>query len=143
AAGVGIISRASAAAATLAPPSGILYTVDSTGDGDNVGPVTDCNDGSGKCTLRAAIEAANAHAGDDGIEFSLPSGSVINLTKALPDLSESVAINGPGADKLTVRRDTGGGYRIFTVATQGTVTFSGLTISNGANTPLDDIGGGI
>src|SRR5205085_8375547 len=80
-AGVGILPRASAAAAPLAPPSGILYTVDSTGDGDNVGPVTDCNDGSGKCTLRAAIEAGNAHAGDDGIEFSLPAGSATTLTK--------------------------------------------------------------
>lgn len=55
----------------------------------------------------------------------------INLTGALPILTRSVTIEGPGADRLTVRRDTGGNYRIFTVAAGAMVTISGLTITNG------------
>src|SRR6266550_7655945 len=52
--------------------AGILYTVDSTGDGGLVGSSNFCNDGTGKCTLRAAIQAANLHAGEDGIDISIP-----------------------------------------------------------------------
>ena len=107
------------------PQGGLLYFVDSTGDGGHVGSSNFCDDGTGKCTLRAAIQAANLHPGDDGIQFNIPTtdpgynsaaGSwTINLTRALPDLSTSVAIVGPGADKLTVRRDSGGDYSIFRV----------------------------
>jgi hypothetical protein len=115
----------------------MAYSVDSTGDGKNVGAVTQCNDGTGHCTLRAAIQASNAHAGDDGIFFNIPipgnncdaSGNcTINLGAALPDLSDGVTITGPGADKLTVQRDSSAStplFRIFNVTTTGTVTLSG------------------
>ena len=43
---------------------GLLYSVDSTGDGGHVGSVNFCDDGTGHCTLRAAIEASNLHPGD-------------------------------------------------------------------------------
>jgi hypothetical protein len=46
---------------------------------------------------------------------------------------------GPGADQFTVRRDTGGAYRIFTVSSGSVVSISGITISNG----LAFNGGGI
>src|SRR2546428_28986 len=85
---------------------GILYLVDSTGDGDLVGPSTNCDDGTGHCTLRAAIEASNLHSGTDGISFNIPTSDpgysngmwTISLTKALPDITDSVNINGPGAN---------------------------------------------
>src|SRR5262245_50506315 len=54
------------------PTVPILYFVDSTGDGGNVGSPTICNDGTGHCTLRAAMEAANANPGLDGISISIP-----------------------------------------------------------------------
>src|SRR5438128_6241541 len=128
---------------------GILYLVDSTGDGDLIGPSTNCDDGTGHCTLRAAIEASNLHAGTDGISFNIPTSQpncdattgacTIGLTKALPDISDSVSINGPGADKLTV--SGGNAFRIFNVTTSGTVSLSGLTMANGE--VVDDNGGGI
>ncbi len=135
---------------------GLLYTVTSTGDGDLVGTDTICDDGAGQCTLRAALEASNSHPGTDGINFDIPTSDpgfdpltgswTINLTKALPDMSDPVGISGLGADLLIVRRDTGGDYRIFNVTAPhslgGAVTFSGITISNG-NAPLGEGGGGI
>ena len=53
------------AKAVPAPQAGLLYVVNSTGDGDNVGSGDSCDDGTGKCTLRAAIQASNAHPGAD------------------------------------------------------------------------------
>jgi CSLREA domain-containing protein len=125
---------------TCPPACGIAYTVDSTGDGHNVGPVTQCNDGTNHCTLRAAIEAANSHAGDDGIFFNIPTAGnncdasgncTINLGTVLPNLSDAVTITGPGASKLTVQRMSSSPFRIFNVTTTGVVTLSGMTISNG------------
>ena len=134
-------------------PSGLLITVNTTGDGDALNPNTDCDTDAGtageQCTLRAAIQRVNAVAGDDTITFNILTSQpncdagtgkcVINLTKALPDLSTNIALNGPGTDNLTVRRDTGGDYGIFTVTTTGAVSFSGVRIENG-NVPLGNGG---
>ena len=73
----------------------------------------------------------------DAIIFAVQ--GTINLTAALPDLTHSISIEGTGADQMTVRRDTGGNYRIFHVSSGVNVRISGLTVNNG-NT--NDIGGG-
>jgi CSLREA domain-containing protein len=117
---------------------GIFYTVNTTSDTVVVGA---CQNGNPGCSLRGAIQTANSHPGIDGIGIDLPAGSVINLTGVLPDITEGVSINGPGADKLTVRRNSGGEYRIFTVIGGITATFSGLTVSNGH--VFGGFGGGI
>src|SRR5262249_27165898 len=97
-------------------------------------PVTSLLD-SGTGSLRQAILDANAQPGDDSITFT----GTINLAGALPDLSTNIDMQGPGANLLTVLRDSGGDYRIFTVTGSPTVTLSGLTIANG----LTADGGGI
>jgi hypothetical protein len=103
--------------------------------------VTTTND-SGPGSLRDALNNAN-QAGGSIITFGA-SGTTfgiigtINLASALPDISRSVGVLGPGANQLTVRRGTSGGYRIFTVDRGTIVTLSGLTIANG----LSSIGGG-
>jgi hypothetical protein len=135
-------------------PTCLAYTVDSTGDGNNVGPVTQCNDGTGHCTLRAAIQASNAHAGADGIFFNIPTAGnncdasgncTINLGTALPDLSDAVTISGPGADKLNVTRNSSSSFRIFNVTAPGVVSFSDMTITKGSatNGSFPGNGGGI
>src|SRR6185369_18018941 len=89
-----------------------------------------------QCSLRAALRESNAIGGDYTINFSIPTNDpgfdpstgrhTINLTGALPEITNSnLTINGPGKDKLTVRRNTGGCYRIVTF---GNVVES-LTIS--------------
>jgi CSLREA domain-containing protein len=123
---------------TPRPDTASSFVVNSANDpGDGV-----CD--AAECTLREAIAAANAAAGAGTI--TLTATGTINLSGALPDLSTDMTIQGPGANALTVRRDTGGDYRIFTVV-GSVVTISGLTVSNGnvrgnGNFP-DNSGGGI
>jgi CSLREA domain-containing protein len=129
-----------------------IFVVNSTGDGDDAfhgDGQCETVVGNGVCTLRAAIEEANAHAGGDGIGFSIPTTDpgysngrwTISLTTALPNISDSVNISGPGASSLTVLRNlNSGAFRVFNVTTTGTLNLSGLTISNGI---ANGSGGGI
>ncbi|MBW4648779.1 MAG: DUF4347 domain-containing protein [Kastovskya adunca ATA6-11-RM4] len=102
--------------------------------------VINSND-SGEGSLRQAILNSNAFAGTQDITFSnLANGAVINLASVLPNLSDSVnIINSTGANNLTVRRNIGGNYGIFTIDSGKTVKIDGLTIANGATIE----GGGI
>src|SRR6266850_52341 len=58
----------------------------------------DHNDGTcnADCTLREAINAANAGAGGDTISFNIPGAGVhtINLTSGLPVINKTVTIDG-------------------------------------------------
>jgi CSLREA domain-containing protein len=117
---------------TFLPAAGATdaaFTVNSLADTPDAS-LTDglCADANGACTLRAAIQQANADPSADAIGFGVT--GTVNLTGALPDLSTDITISGPGSSLLTVRRDTGGDYRIFTVRA-ATVSISGLTVSNG------------
>ena len=131
------------------PAWAAIITVNSLAD--------DADGADGECTLREAITAANtdtasgtatgecaAGSGDDEIHFALPGTApwTVNLTGALPTLDSDLTIAGPGADQFTVRRDTGGDYRIFLVSSGTQVSISGITISGG-NVPLGTDGGGI
>lgn len=137
-----LIGMSCLALVTRVPAQGLGFGVNSTGDGDNVGSSNFCDDGTGHCTLRAAIQAANAHPGADFIGFVIPASDpgcdatgncTINLPRALPDISEGVSISGPGPGKIIVHRNSKQtAYRIFNVtAATGTVAFSGMTIDNG------------
>ena len=95
------------------------------------------------------MKESNAIGGDYTINFAIPTSDpgydsgtgrhTINLTGALPDITQSnLTINGPGKDKLTVRRNTGGFYRIFTFGNVvETATIAGMTVSNGFNSVND------
>lgn len=114
------------------------FTVNSLADTSDAEPGNGvCANAGGQCTLRAAIEEANALSGDDTIIFSVI--GTINLTGPLPSLS-NMTINGPGSSLVTVRRDTGGNYRIFQI-NGSTVNISGLTVTNG-RTPDGTAGSG-
>src|SRR5207237_2013004 len=93
-------------------PFPTLYLVNTTSDAVVLGA---CQNGDAGCSLRDAIQTANAHPGADTIVFDLPAGSVINLTTALPGITDSVSIKGPGADKLTVQRNATAQLRLFNV----------------------------
>jgi CSLREA domain-containing protein len=122
------------------------FTVNSTGDSadSNLGDGV-CNDGTGACTLRAAISQANANASADVINFNLPANSIITLNNTLDLITDDLDINGPGANTLTIQRSTADGtprFRIFLFDNRNktiAVNISGLTISNGH--PVDGANG--
>jgi hypothetical protein len=92
-------------------------------------PVTTTDD-SGPGSLREAIAGANSD--PDASTIPISATGIIFLQSALPQITEPVAITGPGSDRLTVRRSSGGDYRIFTIdGASGDLTISGLTVENG------------
>ena len=88
-----------------------------------------CNDGTGHCTLRAAIQQANSSGGANTI--SVPAGnyllSVGSLFVTAPTIN--LAITGTGAAG-TVVIDGQGALAIFNLQ-RGTVTLTNLVIQNG------------
>lgn len=102
--------------ALAAPAHATTFTVNSTGDGQDM----DTTDGQclsgfmrtgsgllvGECTLRAAIEQANATAGADTINFNISGTGVHTIKPAseLPAITDTVTIDGysqPGAKANT------------------------------------------
>ncbi|HEY6045085.1 MAG TPA: NF038122 family metalloprotease, partial [Pyrinomonadaceae bacterium] len=113
-----------------------IFTVNSDADlGDAAQGDGICQASNGLCTLRAAIQEANALVSCFTININLGGVSgPISLASALPDINHNVNINGPGANQLTVQRSTQIGttnFRVFTISSGRTVAISGLTISNG------------
>ena len=79
------------------------FVVNSTGDlGDSNPGDGICDDGNGYCTLRAALEEANAYTGTNRITFNIPSGQqTIQPGAPLPVITEPVIIDAttqPGFD---------------------------------------------
>lgn len=101
--------------------------------------VTNLND-QGAGSLRQAIIAANANTSSDTITFAASLSGIIQLDEVLPEMSTNMKLQGPGADVLTVRRNTGGDYRIFRIGSNATVTVHGLTIANGKASTVSGAG---
>jgi CSLREA domain-containing protein len=106
------------------------FTVDSvldTGDsspGDGV-----CDDGGGNCTLRAAIEEANALAGADRIHFDIPGGGPHTFVPGspLPAITDPVTIDG------TTEPDFAGTPIIELDGSSAGTDVNGLTINAGSS----------
>src|SRR5262245_50000817 len=125
--------------AFAAAPASALFIVDSTVDavdqtpGDGV-----CQTIVGECTLRAAVQEANALAGPDSI--AVPAGTyVLSLgpDSGLPDaatgdldLTDTVAIVGPGPG-INVVIDGNFTTRVFERAAPVDVMLTRLAIRNG------------
>jgi len=110
-------------AASLA--SAATFMVDSTGD-ESDADLTDgiCRTALGTCTLRAAIEQANALAGVDTIAFNIPGAGVHSITPSspLPELTDDagITIDGytqPGSSPNTL---TIGDNAVLTIELDGT-----------------------
>jgi hypothetical protein len=112
--------------------------------------VTNIND-TGAGSLRQAIVDANATPGFDTISFDtagvFATPQTITLTSGELLITDSVSINGTGANRLTVQRSTAGGtpaFRIFNISSgSADVTIDGLTVMNGHIVASSLGGGGI
>lgn len=102
-----------------------------------------------QCTLRAAVEQANALSTDDSITFNDLFGNLtITLTtfnggEIKIENNGSLMIKGLGANRLTV--DGGAGTNRIFYSSGATLLISGLTLTggNGAGTTVNDAGGAI
>ena len=96
---------------------------------------------SGSGSLRHAIKQANS-GGDHSDTIAVKATGTIRLGSRLPNLRTHLAIEGPGASKLTVRRDPGTSstFSIFTVSPHVTVKLSGISVTNGLGSGIDTKG---
>ena len=88
---------------------------------------------SGYTTLRDAINQADADTANQYvINFASGLQGTMDLTSSLPDLSNNIYLQGPGALDLTVQRlSSAPDFSVFTVDSGATVNLSGMTISGG------------
>jgi hypothetical protein len=121
--------------------------------GDSSGTVSAVgNDHFNATTLRAAVIAANAHAGTDLIRFGSSAMGTITLNSALPGISGNLSVLGPGASKLTVQRKSTAAtnFSIFRINAGKSVALYGMTLARGTGSLFTDrfgsvhrVGGGI
>ena len=101
--------------------------------------VTNTND-AGPGSLRRALSVLGA-AEDANPRIAITATGTLNLQSPLAPLTNSVEIDGPGANQLTIRRDSPAGFfRIFTIPDGSTVELSDLSAANGL---VSDEGGAI
>jgi CSLREA domain-containing protein len=119
-------------------------TVNNNGDAGDALPgdgVCETASENGICTLRAAIQEANASAslcGTIAISFS-GVVSPITLTSAELLINKSLTITGPGASTLTVSGSSAS--RVFNILSGNAVTITNLTIANGKVSGSNNGGG--
>ncbi len=140
-----------------APAFAATFIIDTTDD------LTDANIGNGvcetinaNCSLRAAIQEANAFSGTDNL--TIPAGTYdLSLSGVGEDaaatgdldITDDLTINGAGANQVFI--DGMAADRIFNIAQATTVIINGITIRNGLadgmslnnNTGTGGFGGGI
>jgi hypothetical protein len=90
----------------------------------------------GPNSLRAAVAAANTHPGPDTITFAPSLHGTIRLTGGELLVTDSVTIDGPGANQLAVSGNNAS--RVFELAGPN-ATIRGLSITHGS--ALDEAGG--
>jgi len=118
---------------TFVPPTPQTFVVNSLADpGDGT-----CN--GANCTLREAINAANASSNTaDTINFQAGLTGTIMLSSGQLGITDSVTINGPGTNVITVSGNNAS--RVFAINTGISVGIGGVTITGGN---VNESGGGI
>jgi CSLREA domain-containing protein len=98
--------------------------------------IEDTNDGvcDTDCSLREAVEAANAAATDDVIVFdpnvfSTPRTIILSGTEIAITGNGSFRLEGPGASLLTISGNNASG--VLSIGSSGTAEIDGVTISDG------------
>ncbi|HSH05507.1 MAG TPA: choice-of-anchor Q domain-containing protein [Anaerolineae bacterium] len=103
------------------------FVVNSTADNSDANTADNiCADATGNCTLRAAIEQANANTTNDTINLSLT--GTFNVNNVL-NITSDIRIN--GYDQTNRRIDANRNTQIFYVSSAGTLTLQNVTVQEG------------
>jgi CSLREA domain-containing protein len=106
------------------------FVVTSTGDASDASPGNGlCATSAGDCTLRAAVEEADAQATGSTITITVPAGTYSLTLGALALTANTITIT--GAMSSTTIVDAGGLSGVFTVSQGVSASLNGLTISDG------------
>jgi len=135
-----------------APPvaaATVTFRVNSTADSHDAHPGNGkCADSAGRCTLRAAVEAANAEPAGTSVSIKVPAGQYPLTLGSLDLTGNTIAITGAGSGAIagtgtgsTVVQATGA-FRVVNVGAAATATLSQLTITGG-NAGNTGYGGGV
>ena len=135
---VGLAAVAVLVAFSIAAPGARAANLVVTEAGDP--PVVSCT--PGPCSLREAIEAADANAESDVITFAVGAPALIELggTSIDVDSPHGITIAGPGSGELTITGDSNDNgpdaldSRIFTVGPGAVLSLSGLSLTEGRAT---------
>ena len=139
-----------AGAVALAPgvaqaQAALTFTVNTTADVHDAHPGDGkCAGSDGRCTLRAALEEADAAASGSTVRITVPAGtyalSLGSLTVGSASVPLTITVAGAG-DGSTVVRATGA-FRVMTVAAHATALLKNLKVTGGKAGP-NSYGGGI
>lgn len=122
--------------------AGTTFTVNSAAydPGDAAAGDGVCDDGNGVCTLKGAIEEANAYSGNDAISFSIAPAGVhtINALSDFPSITEPLTIDGstqPGGGDRGIVVTGPNTFDLFHI-TAGQSVIRGLVANGGTSTTL-------
>ncbi|MGI8639175.1 MAG: choice-of-anchor Q domain-containing protein [Pyrinomonadaceae bacterium] len=131
-------------ALTISAARAANFTVNNNADTSDVAAGNGiCADTNGNCTLRAAVEEANALAGGDAIDFAASlTNETITLTSEIVIANNgTLTINGLGANVLTINGGAGTN-RIFSTNAATVVTIKNVTLTGGNGTGATANGSG-
>ena len=118
-----------------------VFQVDSTTDAHDANPSDGvCRTSFDTCTLRAALEEADALPAGSRVKVDVPAGAYDLSLGSLEATANTLTVSGAGRAATVVT--AGGASRVLFVGAGATVTVDGLTISDG-NAGNSGYGGGI
>ena len=134
--GVGVLRLAAGLPVTCTPAIPSTFNVDSITDDTDAAPGDGlCATTAHECTLRAAIQEANALSGEQTVQLG---GRPYELSSGTLTVMDDLQLTGPGASTAII--DGGNGATVLVVVSGTSVTVEGVTIRHGH---ASNVGGGI
>jgi large repetitive protein len=147
AAGPVLACTAVPAGAAVQPATAYTFTVNSTADSHDANPGNGvCADSQGRCTLRAAVEEADADPAGSTITITVPAGTFALTLGTLEESANTITINGAGAGAgagaAATMIEGNNTFGVLKIDSAVTATVAGVTITDG-NAGNSGYGGGV
>src|SRR6516225_6235391 len=117
---------------------GVTFAVNSTADSHDAHPGNGkCADRAGRCTLRAAVEAADAEPSGTSVTIAVPAGTYRLTLGSLGLTANTVSITGTGSGAIagagsgTTVIKANGAFRVVNVGSAASATLSMVTVTGG------------
>lgn len=127
----------------------VTFVVNSAADAHDAHPGGGkCADRAGRCTLRAAVEAADAEPAGTSVSITVPAGKYLLTLGSLDLTGNTIAITGAGSAAIGITGTSStivqakGSFRVMGVGAAATATLSKVTITGG-NAGNSGYGGGV